>query len=110
MYQPKNGDRVRVVLEGTASVFDDGFDIGGPCGNFIVTNADHVVSIELLAPAEPPVGSVVLDKVGDAAQRVNEGKVSWRYAVSEDEIDVLTWSELVDHYGPVKILHTPDSA
>lgn len=107
MYRPKTGDRVRVVLEGKVGVTveQDGFDIGGSDGNYITHGAEHVVSIELLAPAEPPVGSIVRDGAGDAAQR---GINAWFYAV-EGAIGEHTWED-VSGWGHVQTLYTPDSA
>jgi len=55
-YKPKIGDRVRVVLEGTArDVRADKFNIGREPGkaNTVVPSAAHVVSIEKLADPEP---------------------------------------------------------
>ena len=51
---------------------------------------------------EPPVGSVVLDRDGDAYQR---GQHTWegaakRYCVS--------WESLKNHYGPVRVIYTPE--
>lgn len=71
MYPPKTGDRVRVVLEGVVTApVARGFTIGREGRNFIAPFADHVVSIELLAPAEPPLGTVLLaDASGIAYQR-----------------------------------------
>lgn len=69
----KNGDIVRVVLEGRADWADtQGFAIGKANENFISPAASHVKSIEVLAPPvkvgdrvgkvdELPVGTVLLD-------------------------------------------------
>lgn len=113
MYQPKTGDRVRVVLEGEATTLNRvghfGLNWGDGYGNEIRPSSDHVVSIELLTPTEPPVGSVVLDREGDAAQRISDDAEGWRYAVSEQANDYLTWGELTGHYSPVKVIYTPDA-
>jgi hypothetical protein len=57
----KEGDHVRVVLEGVAHRVERGgsFDIDGgdrnSYGNYIKPSAVHVVSVEVLPPPEPPV-------------------------------------------------------
>ena len=63
-YQPRVGDRVRVVLEGEVyDTFSDHFNIshaGARGGNGIFPRASHVVSIEKLGPKLPTkLGSVV---------------------------------------------------
>jgi len=103
MYEPKTGDRVRVVLEGVARDMEQGdFEIGPALGgNYIAPNADHVVSIELLTPAEPPEGSVVRT-VGDGVyQRLGAG---WFRAGSSRSV---TWLTLTA-FSPI-VIYAPDS-
>lgn len=110
MYQPSDGDRVRVVLEGEAGgvrtgAVGAGFTVGG--ANWIRLRGDHVVSVEKLDDPEPPAGSVVIDSDGDAWQRKYRG---WLLAATRnDEDDYLTWSALSDCYAPIKIVYTPES-
>lgn len=58
-YQPKVGDRVRVVLEGEVTYVNaSGFDINE--GPFFSTDATEVVSVEKVAPPLPTTpGSVI---------------------------------------------------
>jgi len=104
MYQPKTGDRVRVVLEGTVHDMAQGdFEIGpGDEGNYITPSADHVVSIELLAPAEPPIGTVILaDASGIAYQREPLGWLATGSTHPVSWTQVKSWDST--------ILFTPDS-
>lgn len=69
-YKPKQGDRVRVVLEGevrSSSSSGGGFWVGDPGeSNHLFHDASHVVSIEKLAPLEPEwkFGDIVRDATG----------------------------------------------
>jgi hypothetical protein len=57
-YKPQAGDRVRVVLEGKVRKQPlNGQFIVGEAGqaNHIIPSAAHVVSVELVGPATPPV-------------------------------------------------------
>lgn len=104
-YKPSNGDRVRVVLEGAVGDVDStgGFMLGtGLSRNYIDRDdSDHVVSIEKMDDPEPAVGSVVVDKDGDAWQR--SGK-EWDSAVG---LSSREWSALSKWFGPAKVVYTP---
>lgn len=108
-YKPKQGDRVRVVLEGEARIgaFGDGFNIGRPVSNFIDFDAEHVVSVEKLAPPEPKwvYGAAVRVK-GQSATFTSNGN-GWYIAGG-----VLDFRDLVSaawNNGTLKILWNGDS-
>ena len=63
-YQPANGDRVRVVIEGEAAKVQPlGFNVRGGSGTSSWVEAAHVVSVEKVEPPTPPLpttpGSVI---------------------------------------------------
>lgn len=65
---------------------------------------------EKLLPAEPGLGSVVIDVDGDAWQRHPNGAFDWQMAGADGEDDInhsRTWAALNERYGPVKVVYTP---
>lgn len=84
-YQPKVGDRVRVVLEGEvrqAVAWPHRFWIGQP-GELTTVFQDHLVSIERMPDPEPEwhPGDVVLDARGSLYTRRAAGQVDkpWHF-------------------------------
>lgn len=75
-YTPRKGDRVRVVIEGevTEAPWSDRFKVGASWadGNIIIPAAEHVVSVERLAPKLPTIPGTVVWIDGDAYQRRTE--------------------------------------
>ena len=61
---------------------------------------------EKLLPAEPGLGSVVIDVDGDAWQNDPDG---WSLALRLVDSDLYDWSwtRLNEEYGPVKVVYTP---
>lgn len=109
-YKPSVGDRVRVVLEGKVilGTFAVGFAIGNEdVENCIVPSADHVVSVELLSPPEPPPGSVVLDADNRPWRRVLTTRLNERwYGALAGYNKAITWDDLVADEGPLRVVHT----
>ena len=58
--------------------------------------------VNVLEPAEPQRGSVVLDRSDDAWQHRSNG---WYMANGDDPY---TWRDLVESFGPVRIVHDPE--
>jgi hypothetical protein len=73
-YQPQKGDRVRVVLEGevTYSRHDVRFDLAGL--NTINPAAEHVVSVEKVAPPLPTTPGSVIHWLGSFVHLSKEGR------------------------------------
>lgn len=115
----KAGDRVRVVLEGVAvrgEGPDESFMVGSYEPNIIFPGADHVVSVDVLAPDEPANKSVVLDRGGDAWQRDDEHAsyqdTEGNWFIPQAPISVLyggtvarSWEDLNSMFGPLKVIH-----
>jgi hypothetical protein len=95
---PRDGQRVRVVLEGDAwDVSGETFRVGEKGWNIILPTASHVTSVEILRPPvkvgdvieaaadlnDLPVRAVVLDRAGDAWQRHADG---WRCTTGNVDI------------------------
>ncbi len=111
MYQPEQGERVRVVLEGVV------LSLGWAPTNFLLSGempgerntirpADsHVVSVEKLEGPEPPLGSVVRSVDGDVWARWGSGGMCW--AMAGSEVDY-RWDDLTG-YGPLTVIYTPES-
>ena len=98
---PEKGDRVRVVQEGTITTVVGGVIYLAADSRESEICPESVVSIEILPPPlpeEPPVGSVVLDRDGDAWQRDGD---EWRWRSNRR-----SWATLNGaHYGPLRIIH-----
>ena len=90
-YQPANGDRVRVVIEGEAAKVQPlGFNVRGGSGTSSWVEAAHVVSVEKVEPPKPPLpttpGSVVRWRdccSGRAIHRMLGGDGVW-YAAGDE--------------------------
>jgi hypothetical protein len=105
----KAGDRVKVTMtrsfEGDAIGWPNSpSGLGVRTSQGGVYRLDEAESIggftytfELITPAEPPVGSVLVDSVGDVWIRRASG-----WAVTGDG-DIVPWSE-VSSFGPFKVL------
>ena len=82
MTEVKDGDRVRVVLEGSVGeVMASHFTVGeGRFSNIIGKEAAHVVSVEVLPSPEPEwaVGDVVKDAHGRLFARHPSRPYVWR--------------------------------
>jgi hypothetical protein len=108
---PRDGQRVRVVLEGDAwGVSGETFRVGERGWNMILPTASHVMSVEVLRPPvgvddvleaaadldDLPVRAVVLDRAGDAWQR-HAG--DWRCTTG----GICTTSDITG-YGPFTVV------
>ncbi len=99
---PKQGDRVRVVLEGEVTRFSDRtFQVGGCSdGNLIYPTAEHVVSVEILPEPWVP-GDIVGSATDPAYVYVRTNNDDWLGAGSGPRVpfadsDVDNWSERSD--------------
>lgn len=108
----KNGDRVRVVLEGVASDSEynnHGFNIGTGNANFINPQQAHVVSVEVLAKqfkvgdtvsgddyAKLPVGTIVKFNRSDTTVcRIKIAATQWANILDRRDIDHLSGSRTI---------------
>ena len=98
---PKKGDLVRITHEGvvTATAY-------GSAPQFSMGNRwfdlSTVESVEILAPAEPPVGSIVVTK--------NNGILhGWKHGANGLWGGAYTWAEVLNGRTVVAI-HTPGGA
>lgn len=64
------------------------------------------VGIFVTARPEPPPGSVVLDREGDAWQRSHGNYFGHRWWHCGQQF---TWTELLDKYGPVRVIYDPSA-
>lgn len=108
----REGDRVRVVLEGEVStVFSDGFLIGNNRdGNIIGPDLPWVTSVEVIDPPKPscadlPVGSVVRDSHGVLHELKREDThYPWQslggYWESSNRLDDVGWTLYLPDAGP----------
>lgn len=100
---PQKGDRVRVTTAFEGEVTEassGGISIRDGMGvpmTFAWVPPFGTRTVEILAPAEPPVGSVVLDKYGIAWQRLDD---SWR-SVGDDRV---MWADL-QYLQPLTVIH-----
>ena len=90
----KDGDDVRVVLEGPAKRGHDGFFVGKNRENFIFTGASNVVSIEVLPPKVGdkltnkgqldalPAGSVVKHALHPTGVHVKQPNGKWLNSIT----------------------------
>ena len=103
----REGQRVRVVLEGVAYLVDpmggDEFSIGYGSGapNIIRLDAHHVVSVEVLRDPEPGPGSVRITADGAVwvrdPTRARQGRPSWgRVDGDAYPFDWRAWDQLDD--------------
>lgn len=110
MTDVKRGDRVRAVVEGTVTYI--GEDLVEVAVGAVYPAAVLKSMLEILPLPEPPHGSVVIDKDGDAWQN-DDG--FWDLAgavVYDDENDHgphyhQKWADITKRYGPLKVVHTP---
>jgi hypothetical protein len=79
---------------------------GGPAFR-IATYASNLEPVEPPLPPEPPLGSVVLDRDGDAWQRGLTRRGNWCCTRNDGAED--RWEDLWDGYGPLVRL-VPDPA
>lgn len=93
----KQGDRVRVVLEGVAKdprFSGTGFLLGANSENLIVPNWDHVVSVEVLAK-QFKVGDTV---EGDDYAKLPVGTQLTSFNVVMVKVGPNTWADERGHY------------
>lgn len=60
---------------------------------------------------EPPIGSVVLDKIGDAWQRTvgdQSGGSWWASCLAWPYPNEITWDRLSEAAGPLRVIYTPE--
>ncbi len=108
MYQPKHGDRVRVVLEGEVGTVDDaGYSLNpeSGVGNWISPAEDHVISVEKLEDPEPPVGTILKGLYGEVWTRFTEDQEDGWW-LAGDEAD-FHWTGVQDS-GPLTTVYTPE--
>ena len=82
-YQPKVGDRVRVVLEGEVNFVDEcGFDLSHGSDIFSTVRPGAVVSVEKVAPPLPTTpGSVIRSHITNEFFHLNAAGTKW---ISDD--------------------------
>lgn len=108
----KVGDRVRVTTVHTGTITridDEQFLLETSPGRLISGSflGDTELAWVVLAPPEPPVGTVVIDKNGLAWQRGDvDNEVPW-WAADVDEYD-RSWGSLNDERGPLTVIYEGD--
>lgn len=98
---PQKGDRVRIVhvTEGVVTLAGEGGLSLRTADGYLVhclSGGPGVRTIEILTPAEPPIGSVALDRHGLAWQR--------RGAWNSTDDDLCSWADL-QGLGPLTVIH-----
>jgi hypothetical protein len=107
----KRGDRVRVTttIEGTVTFASDTGAI--QLDNKWTFTADDMglkEAWEVLAPPEPPVGSIARDSRGNAHQRKLDG---WHCTSRACRTGCpQAWDSLRDNDGPVEVVYAPEVA
>lgn len=100
-YQPKKGDRVRVVLEGeVTTVWTDGSEFVLAGLNGIEPSESHVVSVEKVAPPLPTTpGSVIRDEAGSVRMLGITGR--WYHAENAYSFGLTTEAAMDLGYRPI---------